>query len=468
MMVRFGRLLLLIVLAGLAVRVGYVLLVVGDEPLKGDQVYYTGVANRLAQGHGFVDPYDTTRDVRRSGTAASADHPPLTVVTLAPVAWVLDRVPGIDADTRRGDIHAFAFRLTFAVLGGLTVALIGLIGREVAGDRAGLIAAGIAAVYPNLWVNDGLVMAETLTVTLAALVLYLAYRYRRAPSALTAVMLGAACGLAGLARAEMILLVPCVAVPVLLGPRVQWRRHLTRAGVAVLAAAIVIGPWIVFNLTRFEDPTFLSTNDGQTLLGANCPGTYHGPATGLWLLSCLRDLPGDHSQVGTASRRLAFDFMGEHADRLPAVAVIRVGRLWNLYGAGDMVWYNDGEGREKWISRLGLWFFAPLAIFSVGGVFVLRRSWTKLWPLLVVIGLVTVVGALTYGQMRLRVPAEISVVVLAAVAIDAIIRAFRRHPPTETSADGPGPLPSPGSVSSTSLVGLGLVGGRSVEEGGEP
>ena len=29
--------------------------------------------------------------------------------------------------------------------------------------RSGLVAAGIAAISPNIWVNDGLVMSETLT-----------------------------------------------------------------------------------------------------------------------------------------------------------------------------------------------------------------------------------------------------------------------------------------------------------------
>ena len=104
--------------------------------------------------------------------------------------------------------------------------LIGLLGREVGGDRVGLVAAAFAAVYPNLWVNDGLVMAETFTALFAALVLYLAYRYRRIATPLAAVGLGAACGFAALARSEMILLAPCIVLPILLSagslaPRAQ-------------------------------------------------------------------------------------------------------------------------------------------------------------------------------------------------------------------------------------------------------
>ena len=79
-----------------------------------------------------------------------ADHPPFTSVALVPTAKLTD---GSD----------LAMKLTMAGFGTSVVLVIALIGRVVAGDRAALIAAGLAAVYPNLWMNDGLIMAETLT-----------------------------------------------------------------------------------------------------------------------------------------------------------------------------------------------------------------------------------------------------------------------------------------------------------------
>jgi asparagine N-glycosylation enzyme membrane subunit Stt3 len=45
-------------------------------------------------------------------------------------------------------------------IGTCTIVVIGLVANRLAGPRAGLLAAGIAAVYPNLWMNDGLVMSE--------------------------------------------------------------------------------------------------------------------------------------------------------------------------------------------------------------------------------------------------------------------------------------------------------------------
>ena len=76
---RFWRILLLIVLAALALRVGYVLLAKRHEPALGDQIYYVAQANTLARGDGFTDPRDGSQ---------TAEHPPLTALVLTPTAWV--------------------------------------------------------------------------------------------------------------------------------------------------------------------------------------------------------------------------------------------------------------------------------------------------------------------------------------------------------------------------------------------
>ncbi len=49
---RFWRALLLVVLAALAFRVGYVLLAKHDEPRLGDQIYYNVAADQLARVSG--------------------------------------------------------------------------------------------------------------------------------------------------------------------------------------------------------------------------------------------------------------------------------------------------------------------------------------------------------------------------------------------------------------------------------
>jgi hypothetical protein len=48
-----------------------------------------------------------------------------------------------------------------SLLGTASIVFMGLTGREVAGGRAGLVAAALAAVYPNLWAFDGFILSRT-------------------------------------------------------------------------------------------------------------------------------------------------------------------------------------------------------------------------------------------------------------------------------------------------------------------
>src|SRR3712207_9300748 len=103
-----------------------------------------------------------------------------------------------------------SLRLLGAATGGATVALVGVLGRQLAGARAGLLAAGLAAVYPTLIAADGALMSESLFGLLVALSLLAAHRLLDAPGVGRALVLGALAGLAALTRGEALLLLPLV------------------------------------------------------------------------------------------------------------------------------------------------------------------------------------------------------------------------------------------------------------------
>ena len=97
-----------------------------------------------------------------------AEHGPLTSSLMAFVSW------GSDPFNRQ--------RMVTVACGTATVAVIGLVARRIGGDRVGLIAAALAAVYPNLWINDGLVMSESVSCLLIALIMLALLRWAAAPS----------------------------------------------------------------------------------------------------------------------------------------------------------------------------------------------------------------------------------------------------------------------------------------------
>ena len=201
--------LLAIVLVSLAFRVAYVLAAKPGDELKGDQFYYSIQARLIADGRGFEEPFNDG--------AEAADHPPMTVLVAALVSW-----GGSDPVMRQ--------RLLMAFLGAGVVWLVGLLGMRVVGRRGGLIAAGLTGLYAAFWMNDGLVMSETLSALCIAGLLLAVYWYLERPVAGRAALVGLLTGLTALARAEMLLVIPLVLVPIMLFRRFGAPEARARAG----------------------------------------------------------------------------------------------------------------------------------------------------------------------------------------------------------------------------------------------
>ena len=415
-----------IAVAGLALRLVYVVVAKHDQTLEsldnfpGDQFYYSRAADALARGDGFVSPWHDVSlalGIVEAGAepAHAADHPPLTAIVAAPASLL----PG-----GRGD-HLFEQRLIMCLVGAATIVIVGLLGRQLGGRAVGLIAAGIAAVYPALWINDGLVMAESLTALLIAGTLWTAFRYRTSPSGRLAVQLGMWIGFAALTRAESLLLVPLLVVPLMVLSHSRRRERLRAVMVSGALTALVISPWVVPNLLRFNEPVLMSTNDGITLIGANSPETYVGEAIGFWSLEYadqigagIPELQGaDPSEQSRIWRGEAFTYIGDNLDDQPRVMAARAGRLWSVFRPLQMVDFNTGEGREIWASNLALVGFWVAVPFALIGWWRLGRDRLTRWPFAVLAFHVSLIGALFYGIPRFRVPAEIAVVVCAATAI---------------------------------------------------
>lgn len=413
---RFAAPLALIALAALALRVVYVLVTVRhlalpSSPADGgvlrslDELYYVGAARSVAHGHWF--------DFAFLGPVLEhAEHPPLTSLVLAPVTWFTD-----------GELP---LRLLGAVGGALTVVVIGHIGRALGGRRLGLIAAALAAVYPNLWVNDGLLLAETWAALATALLILACYRLWREPTMAAAALVGVCCALAMLARSELVLFVPVLVVPLVLRrAAMPLADRLRVLAVATVVAGLVVSPWVVYNLRRFEEPVVLSYADGGVLLDANCDSTYHGPLLGLANGLCDpidRPVPDvDFSVAARKQREIAFDYIGDHVGRLPVVMAARFGRVWSIFRPSQMTAIGQAEGRPTWVSDAGLVMYWPLVALGVLGIAWLHRRRRSLLPLLAPFAVVSVNAVVFFGFVRHRIGAEVPLVVLGAAGLCAVL-----------------------------------------------
>ena len=399
---RFRRRLAWIVVAAAVVRLLH-LATKWNRPLQlNDSVWYSSMASGLRHGEFF-------RHLVVEGDP-SAEHPPLAAILMTPGSFLPNWVQGQ--------------RLTTVVAGVVGVGLIGLLGRRIGGARVGLLAAAIAAVYPNLWMNDGLVMSESIAMAIVVGALLMLHTLLQRPSWPVAAGAGALLGAAALTRSELALLVPLAAALVIAHGRS--RAAVLRAGAVVGVAVVVMAPWAAVNLARFERPVLLTTNDGTTLLGSYCDDIFSGANKGGWSVFCVFDAPdpgGDDSVRSAAQRSIAIGYARDHVRDLPGVVVARVARALDLYGLDDMVHGDVGEEKPRvfiWVGIVGWWLLMVPA--AIGLTLVRRRDrWLLALPLLS--GATATV--LFYGGHRLRAPAEPVVVILAAVTLCKIWQRYR-------------------------------------------
>ncbi len=409
-----------VAVGGFAIRLTYILVSRQDIDFGGDARFYHLGANVLADGKGFVSPFFPDRVVQ------AGEHPPLYLVYLSVASWF-------------GFTSTLAHLVWSAVLGTATVVVVGLAGREIGGPRVGIVAAVLAATYPNLWIPDGSLMAESMAIFATALAMLFAYRYWHEPRWWRLALVGVASGAGALSRSELILIVPLMVVPLaLLVPGERRRERGIAIGAGALAALVVMAPWLVFNLTRFEKPELLSTQFGPLLSSANCDQIWQSHHISYFSIECTKQIevrsvrPGmDQSEQDAVYRAAALDYIGDHLGDVPRVVAARLGAIVGLYHPGLQM-RIDGiiEGRGVGMARFSWFSFWALgALAVVGGMVLRRRRSVPVFPLLVPPVMVVVTVALTYFSTRFRASAEVSICLLAAVALDAAIA--RRRPPEE-------------------------------------
>jgi 4-amino-4-deoxy-L-arabinose transferase-like glycosyltransferase len=405
-----------------------------DKVAGGDAYYYHYAANLLVSGHGFINPYLYYPHAEHHAVQ-SASFPPLFIFLVAIPSAV-------------GLKSFLAERVWCCVLGAAAIVVCGYAGREIGGRRVGLIAAFLVAVYPNIWMTDELALSETIAPLLVAGVLWCTYRFWRQPTTVRAIVLGVVIGLAMLGRDELTLLVIFIFVPlVLLARALSWKRRLATLGIGLVTVALVVAPWVGFNLSRFQKPVFISSGLGVTLASADCATTYSGQFEGYWSMPCALayarnpsvDVHADDSVESSELQHLALDYVRGHENRLIPVTLAKVGRAFGFFHPMQQVYLDSYvETRPYHWAVTGLVMYYVLLALSLGGTVILRRRRIPSFPLWA-IGLDVVCSvALTFGQTRYRTTFEVSLVLLAAVQLEWLWSRLRR-------GGDPGPEPAPDS-----------------------
>ncbi|HKQ57481.1 MAG TPA: glycosyltransferase family 39 protein [Candidatus Eisenbacteria bacterium] len=405
---------------GLVLRVAYTWFATGPGATpSSDPATYDTVAWNLARGAGF------------SLDAAAGPYPTAFVPPVVPwLTSLLYRVVGHDY---------FAAVLLQCVIGALVPLLVASLAGSLFGGTVGRVAGWIAAVHPLLVFFSGYLLTETAFCAALLLALLLSAEWVRTPRGGRALGAGIAWGLATLTRPTALLLPLVIAAwgwrP--LGLTVGAGTRLRHLALLALGAAVVVVPWTIRNATALRAFVPVTTGSGGALMVANNPAAWDDPAmrggahSGSYQAAIASEFRGlSEVEVDARARARAWSFMRSRVRDWPAVALAKIGRFWRIRaeGGGTGSWQRTGSPLEplRRLDPLLVWSIVTLPFALWGVVRTLRgpRRWFQSLPLLVILYFM-LLAVVFFGSLRMRMPIEPLVAMLAALGVDDARRALQ-------------------------------------------
>jgi 4-amino-4-deoxy-L-arabinose transferase-like glycosyltransferase len=348
----------------------------------------------------------------------------------------VDVVDGHDT-TRGGAVHPA--RIAQAVLGTITVALIGLVALELFGATAGLIALILAAIYPVGIELSGTLVAENLLAPLVLAAAYAGLRVRRARGAKTAYAWiaggGVLTGLATLTHENAVVIVLPLFAAVWFGRPRFTARALAAPALLLATAALTVLPWTIRNAEVMHRLIPVSDETGITLVGTyNAASAANPGAPYKWRL--FFGIPGERALIRQAShlteaelgdrlQHQAVHYISDHPFAPLSVGYHNTLRLLEL--GGTFAWKATAASISLplGVARDGVIGFWIVCLLALAGAFSkpVRSAPKWIWaiPLLLALSVVLV----NVETPRFRAPVDPFLILLAAAGLSTATARIR-------------------------------------------
>lgn len=417
------------VVVGVAVVLRLVWVAVGARPprILADPALYYYAALQIACGRGYVS-LGGEPCVAGAHPFRTAYYPPGYPYFLGTVQRVLVAT-GLDRHT------VVVAGVLQALLGGVAVVAVVVVGRRLGGRAVGIVAGAVLACWPNLVVYAGLLLSETLFVTALAVglagILTMDDGGRR--RWWRAVVGGGALGVAALVRPQVLLVVPALVVAWTVS-RLGWREVLRRAAVPVVGVVVVAAPWAVRNASVFGSFVPFSTNGGDNL----CVGFHPGARGGFSIPDYCdtgefyTDGPAAELRRDREARSRALRFVRSHPGALPMLSLRKLAITYRT--DTDGLFAAVSFGKDQFLGSafgplkvvVGTGWVVVVVTAAVGMVVTVRSGWRRRRTDPTGLCLVTTtlaglfVPVLFFGDPRFKVAVAPCLAVLAGVGLVAL------------------------------------------------
>lgn len=408
------RTLTVIVVGGLVLRLAVAIWLIGQPLYVADERDYDTLAsNILLHGQFCFEP----------GSPISL-RPPLFPAIVATIYGAA------------GDHNFTAVRIFNAAAGALTVVVIYLLARNVFGQKTGIVAAAICAVYPSLVAASGLVLTESVFTLLLCSSCLLMERYLKTAALAWLVGFGAVLGIAALTRSVLWLFpMPLAAFLMCFAPPQKFSIRLAHIAAFLFAFAAVLAPWTIRNTRLQHTFTTVDVMGGRNFMMGNYE---HTPMDRPWAAIEINDerawyrllqqkFPANgesrtQGQIDKLAMKYAIHYILANPGQTAVRDLAKLGHFWQLEReivAGLTRGFWGGFSKPGILIAaaciLGAYVFVML--LGVFGVLMpTPNTWRTHLFLVLVIGFVCGMHTLVFAHSRYHLPLMPLVGVFAAAA----------------------------------------------------